>query len=322
MALATNPPSGLLELKQPRSIAIYDSYDDAQQAVDYLAERNFPVASLAIVGTDLRLLERVTGAKLKQGSSWGRAIVSGLLTGLTWGLMMSVVLWIFMPGVKLYYILASGIGFGLVYGVLASVINHGMNKSDREFTSATQVVATHYEIMGEAENANEARRLLSAGSSSNESSTKPEPAQKPGFFGQKSDSDTSQPPVFVGQKPTSQSGQPAEPPASQTFDPRPQPGPEDSTTTPPHLSDTGRIRIVPPAWPTTPKTEVSQEKTAESQSPTSDTKAPESSTSSAPEPAATTEPDSSIATPSRHGLPASDDPEEDPDITTKGRHYA
>ena len=42
------------------SVGTYDTYADAQRAVDHLADEKFPVENLAIVGTDLRQVERVT----------------------------------------------------------------------------------------------------------------------------------------------------------------------------------------------------------------------------------------------------------------------
>ena len=64
----------IIKLKRPRSVAVYDDYVDAAHAVDYLADRQFPVATLAIVGTDLKSVERVTGSM-----TWGKVLLSGFL---------------------------------------------------------------------------------------------------------------------------------------------------------------------------------------------------------------------------------------------------
>ena len=50
----------IFELQFPQSVGIYSSYADAQKAVDYLADEKFEVQNLAIVGTDLKSVERVT----------------------------------------------------------------------------------------------------------------------------------------------------------------------------------------------------------------------------------------------------------------------
>ena len=52
MSMNQQPPKSaqeIIKLKRPRSVAVYDDYVDAAHAVDYLADRQFPVATLAIV---------------------------------------------------------------------------------------------------------------------------------------------------------------------------------------------------------------------------------------------------------------------------------
>jgi hypothetical protein len=43
------------------TVGSYTSYLDAQKAVDYLADQQFPVHLVSIVGNDLKMVERVTG---------------------------------------------------------------------------------------------------------------------------------------------------------------------------------------------------------------------------------------------------------------------
>ena len=58
------PQAGsLFELQFPQSVGIYNSYADAQKAVDYLADEKFAVQNLAIVGTELKSVERVLGRR-------------------------------------------------------------------------------------------------------------------------------------------------------------------------------------------------------------------------------------------------------------------
>ncbi|MGW0917001.1 general stress protein [Streptomyces sp. NPDC002784] len=53
-------------------VASYDSYEDAQDAVDRPSNKGFPVEHLDIIGIDLRLVEHVTGRFTK-----GRAAAAG-----------------------------------------------------------------------------------------------------------------------------------------------------------------------------------------------------------------------------------------------------
>ena len=44
-----------------RVVASYESYAEAQAAVDALSDQRFPVERLSIVGSDLRIVEQITG---------------------------------------------------------------------------------------------------------------------------------------------------------------------------------------------------------------------------------------------------------------------
>ena len=64
------------------TVATYRSYADAQRAIDYLPDQNFPVERTAIVGTDLRLVENVlgrltTGWAAVAGAAGGHAATRG-----------------------------------------------------------------------------------------------------------------------------------------------------------------------------------------------------------------------------------------------------
>ena len=71
------------------SLGRYEKYDEAQQAVDYLSDHEFPVQNVLIVGTDLKQLERVTG-RLTRGRVAGGGALSGDVAGLFVGLIFSL----------------------------------------------------------------------------------------------------------------------------------------------------------------------------------------------------------------------------------------
>ena len=101
-----------LSLEYPMSLGVYDSYDDAQRAVDYLSDHEFPVQDVLIVGTDLKQLERVTGRLTR-----GRAIGGGALSGAWLGLFIGTIFALFDPsGFNLVSVLAT-VAFGAVFGV-------------------------------------------------------------------------------------------------------------------------------------------------------------------------------------------------------------
>lgn len=150
--------SEVLKLRRPMSVAIYDEYTDAQHAVDYLADRQFPVANLAIVGTDLKSFEKVTGRM-----SWGRVLLAGFLNGIMWAGMFAVVMWMLNPSMSLVNALVIAlVGFGL-FGMGMAAIQYRMRGRARDYTSLTGIVATHYEVLAESDFADRARHLLSGG---------------------------------------------------------------------------------------------------------------------------------------------------------------
>ena len=140
------PPtsSELFSLKYPQSLGVYDQYADAQKAVDYLSDEQFPVENIAIVGTELRQVERVTGRL-----TWGRVIVGGVASGAWLGLLIGLILSLFTEGTSTWTTIAGGIGFGIVFGVVSAALGYSATRGQRDFSSVQQVIATKYEVMVE-----------------------------------------------------------------------------------------------------------------------------------------------------------------------------
>ena len=143
-----------LRLRSPASIAVYDTYEDAQHAVDYLADRNFPVQFLSIVGTELKSIERITG-----GLSWGRVLASAAMNGLVWGAMAALLFYFFVPNVSIALVFLGAIVVFVLANVLTSGISYAMTAGRRDFTSISQVVASRYSIIA-AREAREATQAL------------------------------------------------------------------------------------------------------------------------------------------------------------------
>jgi hypothetical protein len=155
MAMPQRQPSSLFELQFPQSVGIYNSYADAQKAVDYLADEKFEVQNLAIVGTDLKSVERVLGRR-----NWGTVITQGMQSGISTGLLVALVMLIFTrPGSFLLLLLVS-LAIGIALGVGFSAAAYAMSRGKRDFTSITQTVATKYEVLCEHKVAAQARQML------------------------------------------------------------------------------------------------------------------------------------------------------------------
>ncbi len=135
-------------------LATYETYDDAQKAVDALAKANFPVKELSIIGNDLKSVERVTG-KL----NYGRASVAGAASGAWLGLFFGLLMLIFSPTPD-YGLVAAALLIGAGFGMLFGIISYLMNRRRRDFTSVMQVIAANYQIIVSAESASTARNAL------------------------------------------------------------------------------------------------------------------------------------------------------------------
>src|ERR671921_2364543 len=99
--------SSMFELEFPQSVGVYSTYADAQKAVDYLADEKFEVQNLAIVGTDLKSVERVLGRR-----TWSTVILSGVQSGVSTGLLVALVLLIFVPVQSFLALLLSSLAIG------------------------------------------------------------------------------------------------------------------------------------------------------------------------------------------------------------------
>ncbi|MBT2554351.1 general stress protein [Arthrobacter sp. ISL-5] len=136
------------------TVGTYTSYLDAQKAVDYLADQQFPVHMVSIVGNDLKMVERVTGRL-----SYPRVALSGALSGMWFGLFVGVMLSFFTPAGGTFSIISSVL-MGAAFFMLFGIVTYATQRGKRDFTSTSQVVATNYDVVVSFEAAHEARRLL------------------------------------------------------------------------------------------------------------------------------------------------------------------
>ncbi len=146
--------SPLRELPTGLPIGTYPTYAKAQEAVDYLSDNQFPVENVTIVGSNLRLVENVTGRLTR-----GRVATAGAGSGALWGLFIGTFVMLFGEGVTLLVpIVAAAIGAGV--GAVSGLLAYAATGGKRDFTSNTGVVATSYELVCQPAVAEDARNLL------------------------------------------------------------------------------------------------------------------------------------------------------------------
>jgi hypothetical protein len=141
-----------------RTIAAFEDYADAQRAVDHLADHDFPVQRVAIVGRDLRYVEQVTGRMTTRSAAAMGAVqgaVLGALLGLASGLVFSL-----RPDPALPLLVAYGIVAGAVLGALFGALTHAADRGRRDFASIGTMAAERYEVVVDEEVADRAAELL------------------------------------------------------------------------------------------------------------------------------------------------------------------
>ncbi|GGE85251.1 general stress protein [Mycetocola zhadangensis] len=138
------------------TVASFESYKQAQSAVDTLAQADFPVKQISIVGDGLKSVERVTG-RLSYGRTAGAGALSGAWLGLFFGLLLIII----NPAANITFV-GAAVLIGAAFGMMFSVVSYALNRRRRDFTSVMQVIATSYAVTVAPELANRARNLLDA----------------------------------------------------------------------------------------------------------------------------------------------------------------
>jgi hypothetical protein len=142
-----------------RVVASFKSYEEAQRAVDFLSDENFPVKRVAIVGEGLRLVEQVTGRL-----TWWKATVKGLLNGAVAGFILGWLIGLFNvadPLVSSIGLAIWGLCFGAFIGAITGALAYASTGGRRDFTSVGNMQAEQYNILVDIEVADQAERLLS-----------------------------------------------------------------------------------------------------------------------------------------------------------------
>jgi hypothetical protein len=137
-------------------VVSFDTYAEAEQAVDSLSDQGFPVQHTTISGVGLRMVEHVLG-RLTYLKAAGMGAMSGLWLGLLFGVFLAlfttnVVSWL---AVILWALL-----WGAVAGAVFGLVWHALSGGRRDFVSASQLLADRYEVLVDPTYADRARELL------------------------------------------------------------------------------------------------------------------------------------------------------------------
>ena len=146
--------AGFVPASEQVSLGSYTDYADAQRTVDYLADHDFEVENTQIIGSDLHLVEQITGRL-----TWTRALLSGAASGAWFGLFVGLLLSI-LTLAPFGRALIFGISWGLVFGIGFAAISYAMTRGRRDFTSLSATVPSRYEVMVAAAHGQRAGTVL------------------------------------------------------------------------------------------------------------------------------------------------------------------
>ena len=140
-----------------RSVGVFERYADAQGAVDHLSDAGFPVEHTVIVGSDLRLVEDVTGRL-----TWSRVLLGGAASGAWFGLLIGLLFGLFAIDTSSYVATIIGaVVLAAIFGAVFAAIAYAATQGRRDFSSVQAITASTYEVHVAAEHADRALELLS-----------------------------------------------------------------------------------------------------------------------------------------------------------------
>jgi hypothetical protein len=148
-------PEARMDLDRP-VIESYPTQSAAEHAVDHLARNGFPIERVAIVGSDLRLAETIIGRLTR-----GRAALAGFSAGMWFGSMTGLLLALFTTtkNSPLALILGGAL-YGAVFGSALSLVLYAADRHRHAFASTSTVVAARYDVIADADVAEDAKNLL------------------------------------------------------------------------------------------------------------------------------------------------------------------
>ncbi len=136
----------------------FTEYVEAVAFVDVLINHGFPAGAVAIVGKDLRTVERVRGKM-----TYGRIALSGAITGSWLGLIASL----FMAGSTdssgnpVMGSTFSAVFIGAGIGMLLNILRFSFARGKRAFVSQSTVIASKYEVQVPSGLAEQAEKAIS-----------------------------------------------------------------------------------------------------------------------------------------------------------------
>jgi hypothetical protein len=144
------------------SVAAYPRYAQAQRAVDYLSDNRFAVEHASIVGSDLSVVETVSGRM-----TTARASRRGAAAGAWLGLFIGVMFGLFSSH-SWWGVVAAGVAIGGVWGAIFGAVARALGRAGgraggrgvADFIARGALAAGSYEVLVGADHAEQACSML------------------------------------------------------------------------------------------------------------------------------------------------------------------
>ncbi len=139
------------------SLGAFATYAEAQSMVDYLADHHFEVETTQIIGSDLRMVEQITGRL-----NWPRAVLSGMARGAWFGVFVGLLLSV-LTTTTFLRAMVLGLVWGVLFGGAFAAVGYGLSGGRRDFISSSATVPGRFEVLVDAAYNDHARTVLAAG---------------------------------------------------------------------------------------------------------------------------------------------------------------
>ncbi len=137
------------------TVARFEDYASAQRAVDRLSDEGFPVEKLDLIGSEVQLIERVTGRL-----TTARSAAAGALSGLWIGLLIGLFLGLFTDGNTWLGVIAAAAGLGALWGAILGSAAHAAKRGQRDFRSVRGLTAGRFDLIAREGTVDKARLIL------------------------------------------------------------------------------------------------------------------------------------------------------------------
>jgi hypothetical protein len=141
-----------------RVIAVHQDHDGAERTVQKLADGGLSTERTVIAGRGLTVTERSTGW-LSTAEVTRRGALSGLVIGGLTGWLLGV-FGLFTSSVSTWWLMVNAALLGAVLGAVTALVGYVATRGQRSFSTTPTLRASHYDVLVDADLADQAVRLL------------------------------------------------------------------------------------------------------------------------------------------------------------------